>query len=150
MAKPVELIKKLREEMGISVMECKKALEEAKGNYKKAQEILKERSKEIAAKKQEREVKEGVIGEYLHQNHKIGTLVELFCETDFVARNEDFQKLAHDLAMQVAAVDTQDKKEFLDSPFIKDSKKTVNDLVNEHIQKLGENIQVGNFIKFTI
>lgn len=88
---------------GAGMMDCKKALEEASGDLEQAQKILRARGQEVARKKQEREAREGVIGHYVHTNNKLACLVKLYCETDFVARNEEFLKLAHDLAMQVIA-----------------------------------------------
>ncbi len=100
-----ELVKALREKSGAPVMECKKALVEADGDVEKAFAVLRERGQAIAAKKAGRIASEGVIGSYIHPGAKIGVIVELNCETDFVARNEEFQQLAHDLAMQICATD---------------------------------------------
>lgn len=99
-----KIVKNLRQATGAGILECKKALEEAKGDLDKAVEILRKRGQKILDKKQDREVKEGLIESYVHSNGKIGVLVEVVCETDFVARNREFKELAHDLAMQVAAV----------------------------------------------
>ncbi len=99
----IELIKKLREKTGAGFVDCQKALEEAKGDLEKAIEILRKKGKKIVETKSNRETKAGVIGFYIHSNEKIAALVELHCETDFVARNQEFKDLAHDLAMQVAA-----------------------------------------------
>ncbi len=99
-----EQVRVLREATGASVMDCKKALEEAAGDSKKAETMLAIRSKAVALKKQSRETKVGIIGSYLHANERVGVLIELFCETDFVARNAKFKELAHDLALQVAAL----------------------------------------------
>ncbi len=100
-----DLVKKLREKSGAPVMECKKALEEADGDLEKGFAILRERGQATAAKKAGRVANEGVIGSYIHPGAKIGVIVEVNCETDFVARNEEFQQLAHDLAMQICATD---------------------------------------------
>ncbi|MBZ5563716.1 MAG: translation elongation factor Ts [Acidobacteriia bacterium] len=100
-----EQVKKLREQSGAPMMECKKALEEAGGDQEKAFTILRKRGQASAAKKAGRVASEGVIGSYIHPGAKIGVIVEVNCETDFVARNEEFQQLAHDLAMQVCATD---------------------------------------------
>ncbi len=99
----MEDIKNLRMQTGAGMMDCKKALEEANGNYDEAIKLLKKRGQEIMAKKAGREASEGIIDCYIHANKKIGTMVELLCETDFVARNQDFQQMAHDIAIQVAA-----------------------------------------------
>lgn len=97
-------VRVLREATGASVMDCKKALEEAAGDLKKAETMLAVRSKAVALKKQARETHAGIIGSYLHANERVGVLIELLCETDFVARNAKFKELAHDLALQVAAL----------------------------------------------
>jgi len=97
-------IKELREKTGLSVMECKKALEEANGDFEKAIEILKKRGLEISEKKVEKEVKEGLIGAYVHTNGKIGVLIEVNCESDFVARNSEFEELVKNLCLQIAAM----------------------------------------------
>lgn len=99
----IDALKQLRDKTGVSIMLCKKALDEAKGDFEKALKILEIKSKAVAFKKSERETKSGVIDGYIHSNRKVGVLIELRSETDFVARNELFQKLAHDLAMHIAA-----------------------------------------------
>ena len=101
----LNLVKQLRESTGAGMLDCQKALEESKGDMNKAVEILRKKGEKIAEVKQGRSTKEGVVEAYIHSNKKIGVLVELVCETDFVARNEEFKILAHDLAMQVAATD---------------------------------------------
>lgn len=146
----LDLIKKIREATSLSVGEISKALKEAGGDEGRALELLKARGVAIADKKSSREIKEGVVESYIHSNRKIGALIELGSETDFVARNAEFQKLAHDLAMQVASMQPQSTEELLAQPFIKDPSLTVADLVNQHIAKLGENIRVGNFVRFEI
>jgi elongation factor Ts len=100
-----ELVKKLREQSGAPMLECKKALEEAQGDLEKAFTVLRKRGMASAAKKAGRVASEGVVGSYIHAGGKIGVLVEVNCETDFVARHEEFQQLAHDLAMQICATD---------------------------------------------
>lgn len=97
-------VKNLREKTGASMMECKNALEEAGGNEQKAVEILRQRGTKIAFKKSEREIKAGLVESYIHSNRRVGVLLELGCETDFVARNQGFQTLAHDIAMHIAAM----------------------------------------------
>jgi len=145
-----EQIKQLRQKTNLSVMECKKALEEAKGDEDKASKILEAKGQEKAVKKSQREAKEGLIEAYIHNNGKLGVLLELNCETDFVAKNSQFKELAHDLAMHIAAMDPQDVKELLSQPFIKDEQKTIQDLINEAIAKLGENIKIGEFVRWEI
>jgi len=98
-----EQIKELRAETGVSVMQCKKALEEAEGDFEKARDILKKKSKEIALKKSDRELGAGVVEAYIHNNKNIGAMVVLSCETDFVASNDEFKQLAYDIAMHVTA-----------------------------------------------
>ena len=143
-------VKELRDKTGLSIMECKKALEEAKGDLAKAEEILGAKSKEKAAKKSERQANQGLIEAYIHQNGKVGVILQLFSETDFVASNSEFKVLAHDLAMQIAAMNPEDEKEFLSQPFIKNPDKTVQDIINDYIAKLGENIKLGKFVRMEI
>lgn len=145
-----EQIRKLREETGASMMECKKALEESGGDEIRAKEILSKRGVAIAEKKSERQTKNGLINAYVHANQKIGVLLELYCETDFVARNENFKNLAHEICLQIAAVAPQSNEELLYQPFVKNPIKTVQDLINEAIGKLGENIKLGKFNRFEI
>ena len=146
----LDLIKKIREASSLSVGEISKALKEAGGDEGKALELLRARGMAIADKKSSREIKEGVVEAYIHSNKKIGALLELGSETDFVARNAEFQNLAHDLAMQVASMQPQNVKELLTQSFIKDPAITVSDLVNQHIAKLGENIRIGKFTRFEL
>jgi elongation factor Ts len=145
----VEKIKKLREETEISIAECKKALEEAKGDLEKAKEILKKRYGEMAKKRKERETKEGIIEAYIHPGKKIGVLLELRCESDFVAKNPEFQKLAHELCLQIAAIDPEEIP-LLEQNWIRDESKKIKDLISEYIAKFDENIIVGRFARFQI
>lgn len=145
----IEKIKKLRQETSLSISECKKALEEAKGDIKKAKEILKKSGKDFAKKKKEREVKAGIVESYIHPGRKIGAMVELHCESDFVARSEDFQKLAHELCLQIAAIPPE-KNPLLNQPWIRDETKTVKDLIDEYIAKFGENIILKRFVRYEI
>jgi len=146
----IEKIKKLREMTGISISECKKALEESGEDFEKALEILKKRGAEISEKKKERKTEEGRIGIYIHQDGKKAALVKVLCETDFVARNERFKNLCHELAMQVAAMDPKDIKELLQQEYIRDPKKKIKDLLEENIATLGENIQIKEFKRMEI
>jgi elongation factor Ts len=116
----------------------------------KAMDILKAHGVFVAEKKSYRVVKEGIIDAYIHTTKKIGAMVELFCETDFVARNIEFQKLAHELAMQIAATKPGTVDDLLIQPFIKDENMTIKDLINQYIAKLGENIQIGRFQIFQL
>lgn len=146
----VDQIKKLRLETGAGVMDVKKALSEAGGEAVKAKKLLQERGMAKAAKKSDRRSSEGLVATYVHATGKIGAMVELFCETDFAARTEDFKKLSQELALQVAATEPQDADELLSQDYIRDPSKTVQDLVNEVIAKVGENIKIGKFARFQI
>lgn len=140
----------MREKTGASVMECRRALLECGGDFEKAIDYLKKRGSEKALKKAERKTTEGVIAAYIHSNKKIGAMVELRCETDFVARNAEFGELAYDIAMHVAAMGSVDADSLLAQPFIKNENVTIDSLVKEKISKLGENIQIGSFARFEI
>ncbi len=154
----VEDIRKLREITGAGILDCRTALREAEGDSGKAQAILREKGLASAAKKATRSAGEGVVESYIHSGSRIGALLELNCETDFVARTDEFRALAHDLAMQVAAMDpdrvnTDDDGEgagLMEQTFIKDPSKTIQDLVNDAIAKMGENIQVRRFIRYAL
>src|SRR3989344_4012978 len=138
-------IKQLRDSTGLSLGQIKKALDEAGGDEAKAMELLKAQGLATAEKKSSREVKEGIIDSYIHANKKLGSMVEIMCETDFVARNSDFQNLAHDIAMHIAASRPGNVEELLAQPFIKDPNITVKEIVNQCIAKVGENIQISRF-----
>jgi elongation factor Ts len=191
----IEEIKQLREETGISVSECKKALEVSEGNLEKAKEVLRKKGMELANKKSERNAGAGIIHSYVHPNNRVGVLIELRCETDFVAKSEDFKALAHEIALQIAAMkplylsaenipedviekekkiyqeqlsDSEKPKEILSQIiegklkkykeqnsllsqlWIKDDSKTIKDLINEAISKIGENIVLNKFSRFEI
>jgi elongation factor Ts len=150
MKSDIEKIKDLRDSTGLSLGEIKKALTEAGGDETKAKELLQNLGAAAAAKKSSRAAKEGVVDSYIHNNHKVGSMIELFCETDFVARNVEFQSLAHDIAMHIAALRPTNAEELLEQPFIKDQEITVKELINKNIAKLGENIQLGQFQVFEI
>jgi len=145
----IEKIKQLREETGISIGECKNALEESGGDLEKAREILKKKYGEMAQKRKKRETKEGVIEAYVHSGKKIGVLLELRCESDFVAKNPEFQKLAHELCLQIAAVDPEEIP-ILEQNWIRDESKKIKDLIEQHMAKFGENITIGRFARFQI
>ena len=141
----IELLKKLRNETQVSLADCRRALEETENNYEKAKEWLRKHGIEKAEKKSERETSQGVIECYIHQNGKIGSMVEVLCETDFVARTEEFKKLAREIAMQVAAMKAKDIESLLKQEYIRDSSKTIQDLIKEAIAKIGENITIKRF-----
>ena len=188
-------IKKLRELSGAGMLNCKKALEEAGGNFEKALEILRKKGQQIAAKKQTRAVTEGLIGVYVHGNGKTAALVEVNCETDFVARNPEFGEFVHDLAMQVVAMNPfylsekdipaqiikKERKIYLEQmknekksaevidkiiegklskfyqdvcllrqPYIKDDKITIEELLKQKIAKIGENIVIKRFVRYSL
>lgn len=161
----VDLIKALREKTGAGIMDTKKALEEADGDLEKAQALLREKGLATAAKKADRATLEGLVESYIHSGGRIGALVEVNCETDFVARTDDFKALAHDLAMQVAAMNprylaspdvpedddsTPQESCLLEQPFIRDPSLTVRDRVNETISQVGENVRVRRFSRFSL
>lgn len=150
MGNDIDTIKHLRDTTGLSFGQIKKALDEADGDKVMAMEILKAHGLEAAEKKSSRQVKEGIVEAYIHSTKKTGVLIELLCETDFVARNVEFQKLAHEIAMQIAAVKPETVEDLLSQPFIKDQELTVKNLINQSVAKLGENIQVGRFEIFEI
>ena len=144
----IELIKQLREETGISIGEGKKALEEGK-TVEKAKEILKEWGKEMAAKKEDRQTGQGKVATYVHANGKVGVLVELRCETDFVANSADFENLSHELCLQIAAMGGE-VENIPEQPWIKDSSKNIKDLISETVAKVGENIVLRKAARFQI
>ncbi len=188
-------VKKLREKTGAGVVDVKKALEEAKGDEEKAIEILRKKGQDKALKKSDREAKEGVITAYVHSNNKVGSLVKVYCETDFVAKNSEFRDLAKDIAMHITAMDPRflkpedvssdlikkereiwaerlkkekkpkdiigkilegKEKKFreevslLSQPFIKNPDITIEKIIAEKIGKMGENIQIGEFIRYEL
>ena len=176
MAITASQVKELREQSGAGIMECKRALEEVGGDIDKAIALLKQQGLAKAEKKTGRAASQGLVEPYIHGGGRIGTIVEVNCETDFVARTDDFRALAHDLAMQVAAtnpryVSLEDVPEdawsvleqeygsreqaaaqvvLLEQPFIKDAKLTIQDLIRDRIAKLGENIVVSRFARFEV
>lgn len=191
----IDQIRDLREQTGVSITECKKALEESGGDFEKAKEALRKWGKELAGKKSSRETKQGIIDSYVHPNKKIGVLIVIRCETDFVAKSKEFQNLAHEICMHIAAMkplflnENDIPEEFLDGekkiyseqlkdsgkpekiisqilegklkkykeevcllsqPWIKDDEKTIKDLINDYIAKIGENIEVKCFERYEI
>ena len=161
MASTTDLIKELRGRTSAGVMDCKRALDESNGDVDKAEQILKEQGIASAAKKAGRDTDQGLIETYIHSGGRIGAMVEVNCETDFVARTKEFSDLAHDIAMQLAAmnpltvedgeVETEsDNSSLLQLPFIKDPSKNIQELINETVGKLGENIRVRRFKRFSL
>jgi len=193
MAISSQQVKELRDKTNAGMMDCKRALEEAGGEIEKAIELLRKRGLAIAAKKSSRATEEGVVGAYIHSNHKIGVLIEVCCESDFVAKNEEFQEFVKDLTLQIASASPQyltrdevpekvlesereiyreqvkDKPAnvidkiiegklgkfysevcLLDQAFVKEDKKTISDLLQEKIAKLGENIVIRRFVRYQV
>ena len=162
---PTVKVRELREQSGAGVMSCRNALIEASGDIEKAQQILKEKGILKAQKKLERSTTQGLIETYVHTGGRIGAMVEVNCETDFVTRTDEFKELAHNLVMQVAAMPPQfisndevpegtDVEPQVDclllQPFIKDPSKTIQDIIVETIARLGENIKVARFARFEL
>ena len=141
----IKLVKRLREKTQAGIADCKKALEEARGDFNKAQELLRQWGIAKASSKGDRETKAGLVEAYIHQNGTVGALVSLGCETDFVARTEDFKYLAHELAMQIAAMNPKNVDELLKQASIRDPKQSVDDMIKHTIAKLGENIRIVAF-----
>lgn len=146
----IELVKKIRSETGLGIMEIKAALVEVDGDEKKAKEILKAKGYEKAEKRAERETHQGRVATYTHSTGKIGVMVEMLCETDFVAKNEDFVAVTKDLCLQIAAMNPKDTEELLEQEFIKDPSQKIKDLVTALNAKFGENIKVGRIARFEI
>jgi len=148
--KTADKIRKLRESTGAPVIRVKNVLEEYKGDEKEAKKLLKKEGFEKAAKRKDRATSQGLVESYTHHSGKIVSVVELLCETDFVARNELFKKLAHNIALQVASMEAKNVKELEKQEFIKDPKKIILDLVKEVIAKTGENIRIGRFYRIEL
>lgn len=146
----VEQIKALREETGVSIGKCKEALLQADGDMDKARGILREISAKAASKKSDRELGSGIVQSYIHPNNTIGVLIKLSCETDYVARNEDFIALAADTAMHIAAMGTENVEELLEQPFVKNPEITISKMIEDAILKIGERIEIAEFTRFTV
>ncbi len=164
---PTDKLKELREQSGAGIMACRNAYIEAEQDMEKALEILKEQNLYIAEKKKERTTSQGIVEAYIHTGGRVGAMLELNCETDFVARTDEFKELAHLLAMQVTAqnpmfvspdmvpegtdldIETEEACLLL-QPYIKDPGMTVQDVINEVIGKVGENIKVSRFVRFEL
>ena len=145
----IEDIKKIRELTGAGVTDVKEALDTAGGDTKKALKILKERGVDIAAKKAQRATSQGLVETYTHLG-KVGAMVEVNCETDFVARNPEFKDFVHDIALQVASLDSEKIEDLLKMELIKEPGKTVQELITEKIARLGENIKIKRFQRFVL
>ena len=146
----VKDVKKLRGETGAGVMDARKALIEADGDATKAKEILKTKGTEAMAKKADRATSQGLIETYVHAGGKVGSMVYLACETDFVAKTDEFKTLVKEISMQVAAMNPKDVDELLEQEYIRDPGKTVKQLVGETIAKTGENVQIKRITRFAL
>ncbi len=191
----IDKVKQLRQETGVSIIECKKALEDSKGDIEKAKDFLRKKGKDFASKKSGREVKSGIIASYIHPNKKVGVMVDIRCESDFVAKSDNFQALAHEICLQIAAMNPlfvsqndipkkvlkkekeiyeeqlkgsgkpkeiwsnivkgkldkyQKEKSLISQTWIKDDKKTVKNLLEDYIVKLGENIIINRFVRYEL
>jgi len=142
-------IKELREKTKVSVMVCKKALEEADGDMAKATEILHQEGIKIAGKKSERKLNAGVVDSYIHSTKQVGVLIEARSETDFVAKNGAFLSFVHDIAMHIAALDPKNIEELIGQQYIKNPGVTIGDYIKEMIQKFGENIEIAGFVRYS-
>ncbi|MEA4910497.1 Elongation factor Ts [bioreactor metagenome] len=154
-----EIIKELREQTGLSLGEIKKALDESNGDKAKALEVLSEKAKAFAEKKGERLLGAGIIGSYVYGGGTAVAMVELFCETDFVAKNEEFKALANDIAFHIVAMSPTslnnedglgEETALLSQAFIKDPSQTIGEKIDAAIQKFGENTKVGRFVRYSI
>ena len=143
-------IKELRDKTGISVSACKKALEETGGDMEKALTVLQRESAKSAEKKADRVLGSGVIEAYVHNNKKVGVILEIKSESDFVSGNEEFRTLAKDIAMHIAASGPVDVNELTGQPYIKNPTVTVKELLNQAVQKFGEKIEVSRFAKYNL
>lgn len=165
MAVSASAVKELRDLTGAGMLDCKKALEDSNGDIEKAKAILREKGFALAAKRAERVTAEGLVHAYLHHNGRLGALVEVNCESDFVARTDDFKNLVQQIALQVAGAaplfvsreemprdSTDDPKQvcLMEQPFLQDESRTIEDLVREVIAKTGENIRVRRFARFEL
>ena len=140
---------KLRELTGAGVMECKRALDESNGDFEKAKEYIRKAGAARAEKKKERKTGAGLLHSYIH-NNRVGVLIEVRCETDFVARSDPFQNLVHELTLHIAATDPENPEALLKEPYVKDESLTIAQLIDKTIAQVGENIQVERFARFEI
>lgn len=145
----VDDIKQLREQTGAGIADCRMALKESSGDFEKAKEWLKKQGLEKSEEKSDREVRAGIVETYSHGG-KVGVIVELLCETDFVAKTDDFRSLAHEIALQIASMNPKDEEELLSQEYIRDPSLTIETLVKSTIGKLGENIRVGKFSRIEL
>jgi elongation factor Ts len=166
MAITTEAIRELRDKTGAGIMDCRRALEQAGGDQTKAMQILQQQGLERAEKKSGRVARQGVVEAYIHAGGRIGAMVELNCETDFVARDDGFRQLAREIAMQIAATapeyvtaedapaelsdDEKKQKVLLNQGYIRNERQTIRDLITERTARYGENVRVGRFTRFEL
>lgn len=148
--KDIKKIKQLREGTGAGVMEVKQTLDKHGGDLEKARKDLMKKVSAKAAKKADRVAGDGLVYSYIHLNGKLGSLILMACETDFVAKTDDFQNLCKEIAMQVCTEDIDNVKDLLEAEYMRDTSKTVGDLVTEATAKLGEKIELKKFVKYSI
>ncbi|HNS71301.1 MAG TPA: translation elongation factor Ts [bacterium] len=146
----IEDVKKLREETGAGILDVKQALENALGDYEKARKELMDKVSSKAAKKADRTANDGLVYSYIHATGKVGSMLLMGCETDFVAKTEDFKRACHEVALQICTSDYKDIEELYEAEYIKDSSKKVRDIINEVTAKTGEKVEVKKFIKYVI
>ena len=143
-------IKQLREETGAGMMDCKKALEESQGDFAAAKEWVRQKGLAKAEKKSDRATNEGYIASYVHNNNKTAALVEVLCETDFVARNAEFQTMARDVAMQVVSMSPEDVAALLAQDFIKNPSITIDEYIKGVSGKIGERFVINRFTRYEV
>lgn len=145
-----EMIKALREETGISVMQCKKALEESNGDMEQARVALRAIAAAQAEKKSDRELGSGIVASYIHNNKKMGVLLTLLCETDFVASNESIVEASNQLTMHIGAMEPDTIETLLAQPFLMNPELTVQQVIEGLTQKTGERVEIGSFVRYTV
>jgi elongation factor Ts len=146
----MEKIKQLREKTGAGVMDAKKALEQANGDLTKAEEIIRAQGLSKAEKKSEREASAGLVYSYIHQGGKVGVMVEMNCETDFVAKNEDFVNLCKEICLQITSMKPENVEELLKQDYIRDGSQTIEGLIKALIGKTGENMKLRRFVRYEL
>lgn len=143
-------VKQLREETGASIMACQRALQKAKGDIAKAKEHLKEDAGAIIKKTADRTTSQGIVASYIHSTKRVASLVELHCETDFVANTKEFGQLASELALHIAGMNPTNIEELLAQPYVRDASRTIKAFIDSTIAGVGENITVARFIRYQV
>ena len=146
----ISQIKNLRQKTGAGVMDCRRALEETNGSREKAETLLRKWGIERSEKKKERVTRAGIVDSYVHAGGKVGVLLEIACETDFVAKTDDFKNLSHEICLQIASMNPKDTKALLSQEYIRDPKINIETLVKQVIGKVGENIRLVHFSRFQL